>query len=472
MSDPQDLEISFSHTIGTRDGKLTTDARMYNCFVEETENGNALVKRPGNSFTPTAQVVTGTPQGLLSVGTAGWYIINDVVYSVLMPASALPFPSPTQPKLPCDTLSNVPLNSSQSWIKNGFDLYSFTGGGITRVTDANWVTNSPYVEGFVFLDGVFYAMTLNGKIMGSALNDATSWPTLDFVQADYTFGGGAAIHRHLNYVVAFYQFGTQVYYDANAAPNGQGIALNPVLSSAWTTGAIPNVNVVEMSDTTFFMSQSQQYGRGVHTIQGLNLVKISTPFIDKILNRDNVTAQTPFAFGIKINGRENYILSLPNQNISLCYDLVTQNWTVWTSILAGVSTYYQSRFYLNDGAEDIMQDLVTGRPVTVSPDSYTDVNGTIDVVSYTPPMDWGNLNWKRFAYNYLIADTINTTVQISFSDNDYQSFSNPRSVDLSTVRKQMRNCGSSRRRIWKLEHQDNTPLRVFTMKTNATGMPR
>ncbi len=472
MADPQDLEISFCHPIGTRDGTLTKDARMINCFIEETENGNALVKRPGTSFAPTAQLVTGIPQGLLMVGNAQWYIINDVVYSVQLPASAITLTAPTIPHSPMDTLSNVPLNASQSWIKSEFDLYSFNGGGATKVTDTNWVTNAPYVTGFVFLDGVFYAMTINGRIIGSALNDATVWPTLDFVQSDYTYGGGAAIHRHLNYVIGFYAYGTQVYWDANAAPNGQGIALNPVLSSAWTTGCIPNVNPVELSDNTFFMSQSLQYGRGVHMIQGLSLVKVSTPFIDKILNRDNVTAQTPFAFGIKISGRENYVLTLPNQGISLVYDLVTQQWSLWSSIVSGTELYFQARFYLNDGAEDVMQDLVTGRPIIVSPDSFTDVTGNIPVTSYTPPMDWGSLNWKRFGYNYLLADTISTTVSLSFSDNDYQTFSNPRTVDLSTVRKQMRNCGSSRRRIWKLTHSDNTPLRVFTMKSSTTGLPR
>ena len=480
MADQEgELNISFINSITTRDGTLTKDARTINGYAEKTDAGIAIVKRPGSYYTTTAANITGTAQGILGVAgnadTSGWYIVNDTVYNMGSGAAvAIPLPSPSTAHLPCDTLSNVPLNQSQSWIFNRIDLWSFTGATATKVTDVNCVNNRPYVPGFAFLDGVFYVMTNNGKILGSALNDATIWPGLDFVQAEYTFGGGSALIRHLNYIVAFYQYGTQVYYDANAAPNGQGIALNPVPNSAWTTGAVKGVNAVELSDVTYFFSQSIQHGRGVHTLQGLNLVKISTPFVDKILDRENLFALTPWANGIRIAGKEFYLLTLPNQGITLAYETSTQQWGLWSSVVGGVEQKFVGRFYgtAGTGQEDVMQDTSTGKPISFDESIYTDATGILPVTSYTPPLDAGNLQWKRFGYMYMIADTINTTVQVSFSDNDYASFSTPRNIDLSTVRKQLRNCGSSRRRSWKLYHADNTPLRIFGMKAMANNLSR
>lgn len=472
-----DQSISWAHPIGTRDGTLTKDARMINAYVEQTENGNALVKRPGTAYVNQSGFVPGIPQGLFNV-VSSFSIVGDIIYSLTDGAqSPIPIPSVPIPGRPYDHLDNVPLNQSTSWLKNFDGLWKFTSS-VTKVTDPNYPVTT--VRGLAFLDGVFYVMDLNGKVYGSAINDGTVWPALDFVQAEYIYGAGAAIHRHLNYIVAFYQFGIQIYYDANSAPNGQGIALGAVPNAAWTTGSIINVEPVEIYDVTYFVSQSLQYGRGVHTLQGLNLVKVSTPFVDKILNLENLAGQAPFAFGIRIAGKSFYVLTLPNTNVTLAYDIDGQVWNQWSSIVGSVERSFVGRYYLsgiflsntNTLVGDFLQDVTTGKTMFVSNQTYVDATGPLQVTSYTPPMDFGSINWKRFAYMYQLADTVNTTVSVSFSDNDYQTFSTPRIVDMSTVRKQMRNCGSSRRRSWKLVHSDNTPLRIFEMKANTDGMQR
>ena len=49
-SEERPNRIGFVYPIGTRDGTLTKDAKMVNCFVERTRNGHAAVKRPGTAF--------------------------------------------------------------------------------------------------------------------------------------------------------------------------------------------------------------------------------------------------------------------------------------------------------------------------------------------------------------------------------------------------------------------------------------
>ena len=335
-----------------------------------------------------------------------------------------------------------------------------------------------------YLDGVWYAMRANGQVIGSAINDPTTWPALDFVQSDVTYGNGIACQRHLNYVLAFYDQGLQVYWDANAAPNGEGIALNPVLSASYRTGCYDSKTIVELCDNCFWMSNTAQYGRQIQMMTGLTMQPISTPWVERILNSavlSNNSLNDIWAFGIELAGHQMYFLTLPNSNLTLAYDINTQLWSTWSSVVGGVEQYFAARFPIKapynivTGAAlntDTLQDLTTGRQLLLLPSVYTDATGPINVTCTTPPMDWATSNYKRFNYMTQLADSINTNINISYSDNDYQSFSTPRVMSLNGPRNQLRNCGSSRRRIWKMFHQDNTPLRLYEMRLDMDILAR
>jgi hypothetical protein len=473
--DGSEQAVSWCNPIETRDGTLAADAKMVNCFIEGTPNGKAAVKRPGTVYTGA---VTGLPQGLFGY--------NGTLYSINA-NTAFPFGSITGTAIPSPPAAGTPavtLTSDNTvypaLVQFPNSLYTFNGT-FTHVTDANY---GPNVQpGIAFLDGVYYVMDFSGKVLGSAINDATTWPALDFVAADQTLGHGVSVARHLNYVVAYYAKGIQLYYDANSAPNGQGTALGFVSSGTFRTGCANAYTIVELSDSNFFVSNNATYGKSVQQIDGITLTQISTPFIEKILNSPAIqweeTQAFVWAFGVKMDGHSFYVLTLVDLNITLVYDMATQTWQLWSSVVSGVEQFFAARFYIsnpanngNGGPGDYMQDTVTGRVMKFSPTTYVDAVGNINVTCVSPNYDWGTLNWKRFGVMNQIADTVTTTVSVSFSDNDYQTFHAPRMIDLSTVRKQLRNCGSSRRRAWKLTHSDNTPLRLYDMKVSATGLPR
>lgn len=473
-----DLTVSWANTIETRDGTLAADAKMVNCFVEETPNGKAIVKRPGTVYTENQ---TGIPQGLFTYNSIPYLIIGNNAYQFGVPGTPIAIPSPSVLGTPY-TVLNSNASTFKALIQDGPNLWTFNGS-FTKVTDTNYTTFTVQ-PGIAFLDGVYYVMEIQGKVLGSAINDPTTWPALDFVAADVTLGGGVSVARHLNYIIAYYTNGVQVYYDANSAPNGQGTALGFVSSGTFRTGCANAYTIVELSDFNFFVSQNATYQKSVQQMDGLTLTKISTPFIEKILNNPAITwpaAQNMlWAVGVKISGHSFYILTLTQINTTLVYDIETQNWQVWSSVVGGVEQYFTGRFYVRntttfaslDTPGDYLQDFSTGRLMRMDPTVFTDATGNINVTCVTPNYDWGTMNWKRFGYMNQFADTVNSTVSVSFSDNDYQTFSVPRTIDLSTVRKQLRNCGSSRRRAWKLQHTANTPLRVYDLKISGTGMQR
>jgi hypothetical protein len=55
-------------------------------------------------------------------------------------------------------------------------------------------------------------------------------------------------------------------------------------------------------------------------------------------------------------------------------------------------------------------------------------------------------------------------LQISYSDDDYMTFSTPRSVDLSQSRPRLDRCGSFHRRAFKLSHVSNTSMRLEALE--------
>jgi hypothetical protein len=473
----KDLPVSWTHPIGTRDGTLTADAKMVNCFAEQIENGFVLIKRPGTSY---YSGILGTAQGQFSYFGANFFIVNNTAYaSATLSGAGIAIPSALTPFEPFVSLSSeeagAPLTVIQDQAGN---LWTFNGLAFTKVTDANY-TGTTVAQGIAYLDGVYYAMRVDGQVIGSAINDPTTWPALDFVQADVTYNAGVTVLRHLNYIIGFYNAGTQVFWDANAAPNGSGIALQPVLNASFTTGCFNGATVVELYDVSYWVATTAQFGRTIQTFQGLSMVKISTPFIDKILNQPTLTnLSTMWAFGFQISGHIFYVLTIPVLNVTLAYDVNTQNWSTWSSVVGGVEQYFTGRFYQNEQGQssgvigDSLMDTSTGKQMVMLPSTYVDATGPINVTSISPPYDWNTSNYKRFNYISQLGDFINTMVNISFSDDDYQSFSTPRAMQLVGPRNQLRGGGSSRRRAWKLTHQDNTPLRIGELRLDLDIMAR
>jgi hypothetical protein len=213
--------------------------------------------------------------------------------------------------------------------------------------------------------------------------------------------------------------------------------------------------------------------------QGLEMVKISTPFVEKILNQPALTQNISniWALGINTAGHMFYVLTIVPLNVTLVYDMTSQTWSTWSSVVGGVEQYFTGRFYLRSEGQqaiigDTMQDVSTGYQMQMQPTYYTDATGPINVTCVSTPYDWKTSNYKRFNYMSQLSDFINTSISISYTDNDYQSFSTPRVMALTGPRSQLRNCGSSRRRAWKMFHQDNTPLRLYEVRMDMDILAR
>jgi hypothetical protein len=77
---------------------------------------------------------------------------------------------------------------------------------VTQITDADYPSNT--TRGCAFLDGRFFVMATNGDIYQSALENAASWSSLEFIGTQIEPDSGVYLAKHNNYLAAFKQYNT------------------------------------------------------------------------------------------------------------------------------------------------------------------------------------------------------------------------------------------------------------------------
>lgn len=431
----------------TRDGLLTSDSRMTNVLVEKDVNGDKIsVKRPGLQL--IQNLPPGTGQGMCLCGGNPYAIVGDTIYNALTGALVGAIPGVTVPGEQFDVLSDTPV--STSIIKTSHGAWIFTNGTtITKITDPNYPLLT--VPGITYLDGIYYVMEATGVVRGSALEAAGTWPALNFIQADHVLGVGGSIIRHLNYIVGFYSLGTQMFYDANSN-NGDptaGTALAPVLNASWTTGIAIGSSAREINDTTFFMAKNIAFGRTICAISGLNMQQISTPWVEKILARSSASLANLQSFALKTAGHTLYGFTMLDIGVTLVYDQTSGDWNLWTSNNVTPDGPFAGYNYLGTNFQDLFLDLTSGIVSNMSQYVGNDHGSTINMRIVTDNFVLGSQRVKQFAQMLLHSDTVNATMQFRYTDDDYQTWSPYRTINLATVQKRAQRMGRSRRRAYE-----------------------
>jgi hypothetical protein len=139
---------------------------------------------------------------------------------------------------------------------------------------------------------------------------------------------------------------------------------------------------------------------------------------------------------------------------------------------AFVTPYSESFFnmatYAKSGNLDLVQDSTTGTVYTVNTDTYTDNDLPIKFRLRTSKFDAGNNKEKYFAKLELVGDKVDGTAYVRYSNDDYQTWSKYRAVDLSAQRSQLYRNGRGRRRAHEIINYDNLPIRLEALEITTT----
>ena len=260
--------------------------------------------------------------------------------------------------------------------------------------------------------------------------------------------------KQLVYVVCIKQWTTEVFVDAG---NATGSPLGPVENLQQPYGCATQDSVQDIESTLFWISNNRTASRQVVMMRGLQIIVASTAAIDRLLQ--NADLSVVYSLQFKINGHSFYILTIKNSNLTLAYDINQNRWDQWTDENGNYWPYIASTF--DSSGNHILQHESNGSLYYLNSTYYTDDGVQIPVTIITPAFDAGVRRKKQCNQLEFISDQVpGSALTVQYTDDDYQTWSNPRLVNLGSKRALLLNLGTFRRRAFKFIHAKPTQFRV------------
>lgn len=168
---------------------------------------------------------------------------------------------------------------------------------------------------------------------------------------------------------------------------------------------------------------------------------------------------------LRISGHIFYIINLLNSQETWVYDQELNLWYKWAGPTLGAfpMTKTVQASVSGQAATIVGQDQSTGALWNVSQSLAQDNGTNFEVRVETLPLDFGDMERDFYNRVELVGDIQTNTapISISYSDDDYVTFSTPRVLDMSNRRVYSEMWGQSRRRVWRISYVGDTPMRVF-----------
>lgn len=468
---------------------LTKDARLVNGFAEKDPSDGVywIFKRVGVGSVPLYPS-SGYPNGtyyyqkldqLLSVVSNSLYS-NGVLIGTMTPANG---------GLQCwfETVNSNPqtivvMNGVEAWI------YTPSTGAFVQIVDVSFPAVT--VPGWAYLDGTLYVMDYFGAIWGSLGQDnAIAWDALNKIKASSKADGGVFLSTQLSYIVAFKQWTTQIFYDAS---NPTGSPLGPVPDAQIPYGCLTPLSVQKIDEILIWMTSNQTISPQIILMENLTPRVISTPSVERLLDNIILNINQPsagdsvvfYSWSFKHAGHRFYGFSFQTFDttsgfLTLVYDLDSGLWHPWTSPFGGVwpMTNFVYRaptiglpgLHYAQSIQGPPPPGFTGLPIVQG--ALYEIDGDYSIPNdlgllfpvdiYTPNFTGGTPRRKTLNMMYFEGDqTSGSTLQARYTDDDYKSWSNFRSIDMSEVRPQLDQEGTFTKRAYHFRHMCNTRFRV------------
>lgn len=461
----------------SRDGTFNRDTRLFNCFVErDLEDGEYWVsKRPGfgvSLATITQGLSLNPSYGLYkffdNTGSFQFLVVSHAnlskVDSTLFGPTVIGAIAASSNNYVFETVRSTP--NFLAVLNDGAGAY-YTDG-VTR-TDMHTLANFPanIVKGWAYLDGTLYVMSRTNQIFGSAnLDDPTVWSALNVIIARNGSDPAVALTKHKEFVMALKANSTEFFYD-NANPTGS--PLSSLLGARIKYGCFSADSIQTIDDETFWMTAGEGGNYQIIRLTNLQPFIISTAGIERLLRYYQTSFTVMVSYSLKLAGHRFYCLSfnLPGfKQMTLVYDLDQKWWYVWFDTTGtGIWPIADVAGPTSTG-KIVVQNYTTGNLHEVAEDYVfpTDNGSIIPVSIYTPDHDFGTQRNKNLAAMQFRADSVvGSVLKVRFSEDDYETWSNFREVDLSLKLPQLVDCGSFRERAWHLLHDRPTSFRIKTV---------
>lgn len=338
--------------------------------------------------------------------------------------------------------------------------------GIVTIDSSNTVVTGTdvdlptHVPTPVFIDGyVFLIESATGKIFNSENNNPLSWTTTAYIVPEQEADLTVNIAKLNNYLVAFGNDSIEYYWDAaNAAPDSPMQRNDaPIKYNGYIGG------LAQYGNSLYYIGKDAGGQPDIYKLSDFKIEAIGTPSISRYLNNSGAALSTWLGNIISIQGHSFYLVSCG----------LNKTWAI------DLDTSLITRFAFQQGSTfDLLQSVVVKTNSTVKT-YFCLSNGTSAVykfdaslyqdngVNYTCLITTDNNNFDtlnkktmgRLGFN-VDRPTADSNINIYWSDDDYISWSGPRTCNLNVDTPFIRQLGSFRNRVFKFTYTDNYSFRL------------
>ena len=446
----------------SRTNNTNKDANLINCYCEiDKQSGKVhLYRRPGLLQWGIPPAGNATGQGVYWWNGAVYSVFNGILYKNL-----------TQVATGLDntasySFSSIMGSSPKMMLQNGAQGYSYNDTSLLSANLHSISSSYPQYtcKGIAYLDGTSYVLQhffgtsiTPAVIWGSQINlidTAPAWDPLNFITAQMTPDSGVYLAKQLVYVVCLKEWSTEFFYDAG---NATGSPLQAAQNLRLSYGCASQDSVQNVNDILLWVSTNREASNQVVMVQQAQLRIVSDANIDRLLR--DVDMSAVYSWHMKIDGHAFYVVTFKNNNLTLAYDLNENMWEQWTDTNGNYVPIVSST--RDSAGHTILQHESNGTLYYASTD-YLDDNGSlIPITIVTPRFDANTSRNKQVSRMNFVADMVpGSLMGVQVSDDDYQTWSQPRYVDLSLQFPNLPNCGTFRRRAWKFTVGHNLPWRL------------
>lgn len=361
-------------------------------------------------------------------------------------------------------ISGVPNLVAYIWNNTRTDAWYYPDGGAwTRISDGDFPPNQAtplYLVGEpVHKDGFMFVMDSFGRIWNSDLNSLANWSAIGYINAGDSVDGGAGLALYNNMIVAFGVRTIQFFQNSGNAtgspltkiPKSINIGISPLISNVGYRYILP------VGDTVYFIGKNNSDSvRHVYRLNGLNAEIVSNSAIDKFLNSSTFVegVSAHLAGVIFQSGKSHILMNGDSTNGAYAFCVETGVW--WRAKIFGGL----------DIPAALGNTLIRGRVIYELGTDFQDAASDMTMTIQLGNMDHGTSKRKFFPSAELVCDKQSTSgnISISWSDDDYATFSTARTIDPSTGSRRITRLGSTKRennhkRAWKIEETVNRPFR-------------
>lgn len=436
-------------SVSQRGESVKLDARLINGYVEKLQNGDVVaIKRPG---------LVGYRD--FAGGGFGCYYWNGSVFAIV---NGRFWKDGTDIGAVNSAGGFYSFSSNSAVIPSLFFhnttnayYYSSTGG----LTAVGAPPGNGMLLGAAFLDGTMYVLEQTVAVRGSDINNLATWSALNVIKAQMLPEPGKAIFRQLSYVVVLKEASMEGFYD-NANPVGSPLAKAEGVFMPYGCRNARSLQVIE--DSALWVTSGQS-GVTVMMLENMKPKIVSTPPVERLFQQLAFT--NVYSWSFRLYGHRFYVITEKDANLTLVYDLSTDEWFQWTN---SAGNYLDFIACTNTSDSQALVQDEAGKLWKIEGTITNDNGNFIPFEIITPIWDGGTQTDKVLTRMDALTDqNANGILSIRVSDDDYKTWSNWRTINLGKNEKSLHDCGTFKRRAWHVRYTANTTLRLKALELNG-----